>query len=58
MNLLDLVRPLVVSNETKIVMLSLDGLGGLPRPETGRSELETARLPHLTALAQDRKSVV
>jgi 2,3-bisphosphoglycerate-independent phosphoglycerate mutase len=52
-NLLELVRPLVVSSATKIVLLSLDGLGGLPRPETGRSELETARVPHLTALAQE-----
>jgi 2,3-bisphosphoglycerate-independent phosphoglycerate mutase len=48
---LDLIRSLAVSNTTKIVLLSLDGLGGLPRPETGRSELETARLPHLAALA-------
>jgi 2,3-bisphosphoglycerate-independent phosphoglycerate mutase len=49
--MLDLLTPLVVQNTTKIVLLSLDGLGGLPRPETGRSELETARLPHLSALA-------
>jgi len=49
--MLDLIRSLVVSNTTKIVLLSLDGLGGLPRPETGRSELETARLPNLDALA-------
>ncbi|HBH04797.1 MAG TPA: phosphoglycerate mutase, partial [Candidatus Rokubacteria bacterium] len=49
--MLDLVAPLVVPNTTKIVLLSLDGLGGLPRPETGRSELETARLPNLAALA-------
>src|SRR5215470_10692296 len=49
--MLDLIRPLVVSNTTKIVLLSLDGLGGLPRPETGRSELETARIPNLNALA-------
>src|SRR3989475_694538 len=34
-------------------VLSLDGLGGLPRPETGRSELETARLPNLAALAAE-----
>ena len=51
--MLDLIRPLVVANDTKIVLLSLDGLGGLPRPETGRSELETARLPHLTRLASE-----
>ena len=49
--MLDLIRSLAVDNTTKIVLLSLDGLGGLPRPETGRSELETARLPHLSALA-------
>jgi 2,3-bisphosphoglycerate-independent phosphoglycerate mutase len=49
--MLDLMRSLAVDNTTKIVLLSLDGLGGLPRPETGRSELETARLPHLSALA-------
>src|ERR687891_2525796 len=49
--MLELLAPLVVTNDSKIVLLSLDGLGGLPRPETGRSELETARLPNLTALA-------
>src|SRR5437016_14147206 len=51
--MLDLIRPLVVSNTTKIVLLSLDGLGGLPRPETGRSELETAGMPNLAALASE-----
>ena len=49
--MLDLIAPLVVENTTKIVLCSLDGLGGLPRPETGRSELETARLPNLHGLA-------
>jgi 2,3-bisphosphoglycerate-independent phosphoglycerate mutase len=49
--MLDLIRSLAIENTTKIVLLSLDGLGGLPRPETGRSELETARLPNLEALA-------
>ena len=49
--MLDFIAPLVVSAETKIVLLSLDGLGGLARPETGRSELETARLPNLSRLA-------
>jgi 2,3-bisphosphoglycerate-independent phosphoglycerate mutase len=48
---LDLLSELVIPNTTKIVLLSLDGLGGLPHPNTGKSELETARLPHLTALA-------
>jgi len=49
--MLDLIRSLAVENTTKIVLLSLDGLGGLPRAETGRSELETARLPNLSTLA-------
>src|SRR5947207_8130460 len=51
--MLDLIAPLVVQNATMIVVLSLDGLGGLPRPETGRSELESARLPNLSALAAE-----
>jgi 2,3-bisphosphoglycerate-independent phosphoglycerate mutase len=48
---LDLLAPLAITNDTKIVLVSLDGLGGLPRPETGLSELETARLPNLSRLA-------
>lgn len=36
---------------SKIVMLVVDGLGGLPHPETGKSELETARTPNLDKLA-------
>jgi len=49
---LDLIRSLVVAQTTKIVLLSADGLGGFPHPDTGRSELETATLPHLDALAR------
>ena len=49
--MIELIRPLVVANESKIVLLSSDGLGGLPRPETGKSEMETARIPNLDALA-------
>ena len=36
----------------KIVYLVLDGLGGLPHVETGRTELETARTPNLDRLAK------
>ena len=51
--MLELIKPLVVSNTTKVVLLSLDGLGGLPRPETGKSELETAQIPNLDRLASE-----
>ena len=48
---LDLLRTLVIGNATRIVLCSLDGLAGLPRPGTAKSELATARIPNLHALA-------
>ncbi|RMH22171.1 MAG: 2,3-bisphosphoglycerate-independent phosphoglycerate mutase [Gemmatimonadetes bacterium] len=36
----------------RIVLVVLDGLGGLPHPETGLTELETARTPHMDDLAR------
>ena len=42
-----------VTTSSKIVLLVVDGLGGLAHPDTGRSELETARLPNLDAMAQE-----
>jgi 2,3-bisphosphoglycerate-independent phosphoglycerate mutase len=47
---LELLRELAVPNDTKILLLVIDGLGGLPN-ETGRSELESAHIPHLDRLA-------
>lgn len=41
----------VSSSRGPIVLVVLDGLGGLPHPDTGRTELETAATPHLDALA-------
>jgi 2,3-bisphosphoglycerate-independent phosphoglycerate mutase len=49
---LDLIRSLAVPGATKMILLSADGLGGFPDPATGLSELETARIPHLDALAR------
>ena len=46
------IDELCQSTPTRIVMLVVDGLGGLPRPETGKSELETASIPNLDRLAQ------
>jgi 2,3-bisphosphoglycerate-independent phosphoglycerate mutase len=37
----------------RIVLLVLDGLGGLPDPHSGRTELEAAHTPHLDALARE-----
>src|SRR4030066_2590363 len=50
---LDLIRELVVKNDSKIVLLVIDGLGGLPTEETGRTELEAANTRHLDRLAAD-----
>src|SRR5215212_603404 len=47
-----LLREIVIPGTSKIVLLVMDGLGGLPNPATGRSELEQADSPHLDALAK------
>lgn len=50
---LEVIRELAVKNDSKIVLLVIDGLGGLPRPDTGRTELEEANTLHLDRLAAD-----
>src|SRR6476659_5643078 len=52
MDLHDLTRELQQKNDSKIVLLVADGLGGLPMTPGGNTELETARTPNLDALAQ------
>jgi 2,3-bisphosphoglycerate-independent phosphoglycerate mutase len=42
---------LVERSGGRIVLVVLDGLGGLPSEETGRTELETARTPNLDRIA-------
>jgi 2,3-bisphosphoglycerate-independent phosphoglycerate mutase len=49
----DLIREIAIPAETKIVLLVMDGLGGLPDPQSGRTEMETARIPNLDRLAQE-----
>ena len=52
MDLHDLTRSLHQQNDSKIVMMVADGLGGLPLAAGGKTELETANTPHLDALAR------
>ena len=47
------LQALCQSTPSKILMLVVDGLGGAPHPDTGRSELESAHLPNLDRLAQE-----
>ncbi len=46
-----LLKKLITPAQTKIVMLIIDGLGGLPFEPGGKTELETACTPNLDALA-------
>jgi 2,3-bisphosphoglycerate-independent phosphoglycerate mutase len=50
---IELLRDLATPNDTKIMLCVIDGLGGLPDPETRRSELETALIPNLDRLAEE-----
>jgi len=50
-NNLELMKELSRSSPTKIVLTIIDGLGGLPNPATGKTELETASTPNLDQLA-------
>jgi len=46
---MDLLESLAVKSEQKILLAVLDGLGGLPRK--GKTELESASIPHLNKLS-------
>jgi len=52
MDIQQLVRSLKITNDSKIVMLVADGLGGLPIEPGGPTELEAAKTPNLDALAK------
>src|SRR3954447_19796424 len=53
MNIHHLIRELKEPNDSKIVLLVADGLGGLPLEAGGKTELESARTPNLDALVRD-----
>ncbi len=48
---LEIARELAVPTHSKIVLLVVDGLGGLPDLETGLTGLEATDLPNLDRLA-------
>jgi 2,3-bisphosphoglycerate-independent phosphoglycerate mutase len=51
----ELIDTLIVKNQSKIIFLIMDGLGGLPALGGDQTELEMAHTPNLDALA--RRSV-
>ena len=48
----DYMQKLSRTSPSKIVLLVLDGLGGLPHARTGKTELESARKPNLNLIAK------
>ena len=50
---IEFLSRLSASSPSRIVLLVVDGLGGLPHPDSGLTELETARTPNLDALARE-----
>jgi len=48
---LEIIKSIARPTPSKIVLVVIDGLGGLPHPETGKTELETARTPNMDKLA-------
>jgi 2,3-bisphosphoglycerate-independent phosphoglycerate mutase len=49
---LEELKQISIVSPSKIVMLVIDGLGGLPDFKTGKTELETAHTPYLAQLAK------
>ncbi|MDI6831006.1 MAG: 2,3-bisphosphoglycerate-independent phosphoglycerate mutase [Actinomycetota bacterium] len=50
---IDLLARLAGKAASRMILLVMDGLGGLPHPDTGLTELETACTPNLDALAAE-----
>jgi len=50
---LEHIKKIARASPSKIVLLIIDGVGGLPHPDTGKTELETAKKPNLNRIARD-----
>ncbi len=48
---LEFIKELSITTPSKIILLVIDGMGGLPDTQNGKTELETAFTPNLDALA-------
>jgi len=48
-----LAQKLTVNSDKKVILMVLDGLGGLPGGPEGKTELETASTPNLDSLAHE-----
>ncbi len=49
----EILNSLIMKNDSKIMYLIMDGLGGLPREAGGNTELETAKTPNMDKLAEE-----
>ena len=49
----DYIPPLLRDSSSKIILLVMDGLGGLPIRQGGPTELEAAQSPHMDQLASE-----
>ncbi len=47
----EILKDLIIKNDAKIVLVVLDGLGGLPMKDGGQTELGAAKTPNLDKLA-------
>ncbi len=50
---LELIKSISQKNDKKILLIVIDGLGGIPDQKTGKTELETAQTPNLDKLARN-----
>ncbi len=49
----EILSELINNNQSKIIYIIMDGLGGLPKQKGGKTELETAKTPNLDHLAKE-----
>jgi 2,3-bisphosphoglycerate-independent phosphoglycerate mutase len=50
---LEYVRKISRTSPSRIVLVVIDGIGGLPHPKTGKTELESAKKPNLNHIARE-----